>query len=1416
MTLLARKPMNLLLSVFMVIQTIFPLQFAIAKTPEIYSEQANEFAGLIRNSQQIPAGQPRNSFAPDRFLLLDQEVVSKTYVGREFSLISNAREREIETHQSRLDHARIVLRQAEGLGATEQNANVCLPLQSIPELQKAHIEKELVEHLNDGRRKDIPFFVYREKNDLSRLNCVREQLSQIINNWEISLESETLITDVEAPVPNITKAHEKERPLYVNWWDVQIDLMGKNEIVDSLKMSQNADYKENASAAVAECGGVCEFQFRAKDRVIHKFHIPTSTIASFGPYLIFTHPDSYDATTGIQYLSYIDLMSYSPSLGKSDIPVFRLPLQLGEQSTQLSVAKRQLTINGKYSIPVEAFAAASEIQRAAFNITANLVDPAQLAELTPYIQSLEKYVEKIVASEFQDRREAASDLETAQVLFKDLGRDVIKQLEQNKNLKDFSNGKSFDLPPEQLAVLPEETRSLLETYSHGLVKSEFLDKRLNAVSKRMNEERGIKARLGAFFNKIMSPVPNGSLSVKRALIRVGMQRPEQQNNFMTQLMDRPWLAATVASTAVIAAVAPESFGHVLETSLAVGNAIVDYVKFSTLGIWEAVKVGTVATVDPIFTLGGSLGEQYIYDGRWQKTLTGLGVFVPFIMSIYYVPHLMFNLHQVAMDYKEQSQKGEWHGFVNHQREFVRNYYQRLAEDDHRRRTEDLAEQSQVSFSPEEEKDIQAFISQREMERSKKGPISRLAGGTKKAFLKLAEKMKLYDPSKDKEKVKGTFSALMTLTFSYPAMELTLSRWARFWNWFAGTRYTSVGFMTLRDVGIKSGFPIFIRPKPISAGVRLFMPDFFNTVVAKQNKKLTIPTVLNGGLRGWERRDLTWYKEKLLGKAPIRNQADAVAEENQLMRESLAAEMSLDAETRDLMEDQARLLNGSELKALSESFEEAILPVEAAAFKEGFGGALERMAEFLTDKDELVEMFTKTPLKTVTEKRVRDMPVKVRTFLRLFMDRVYEQTMKDYLGEVLGAEANLDPASLQPRSLGELKKTILDLNRSIRHSNHLVEGYKFDAKRVTEIARKYAQSQEFFESVAKQAKRGEFSVENFLKNRKYNLMADMDPEQNGSMARYADVQERLKSPNALSRAVRAEISKLLVTFPLDLGFHMFFAAAIFEGAFRPIQDEMLGENSIFYLSQSSFYMGMAAGFTMSMMADAWVKLQEDSRQDKLKGFDNVPKGQDAEGSFLRWYGKQFMHKDNSLMANWGYANRIAFWNLPAALANMGIFYYAFSGRLDLSILLAGYPIAFGTPIGAFSYKINQAFERASEYPARGIPDEKWLAHADIQDLMSKEKQFYRNRFQILNDLFMNIEGNWLMNVKIIPTSLGPRGFLRSMLGGFLPEELVVNHLLHPMANATANIPGVGTVVKAITGSCEHLLTNGNPDLTKLKK
>lgn len=1401
-----RRFLSLLLSVALVFESVMPTLAAAhdsgLPSANQVAEQTRQMAQLVAQANQMPAGQPRGSFAPDRFLLLEQERVGRSYVGRSFSFFSNAIERDLEEHQYRLQSAReIYSKIREFRGDVPEAKNACGDGQKG--ITEAGISAAVVEHLNTGRRKDTPNFVWDVKDKPADLACVEERVRQVILEWSYQLGTLWESRDSLTEVPNVTQAKEKHSQRLFNWWDVRVSVLDKEEkdggsVVAYLDMHKTADgrtIKEDSASYSCTTGDTCRFSLRSGEQMLNKFHIPAKAVAVIGPYIVFVHEQSYDATEGIQYLSFIDLATYGASLGQADIPVFRLPIAAEEAANSLTVTNKGILVNGKNPVALEAFLAASEMQQMAFNITSNLVDPDSIAQIVPYIDSIQAVMSKLVSNEMADSAAQAGDLKKAQVLYDKLGQDLKAQILQNKDIADFTTGKRITPTKEQMEALPQVTKDLLDTYSKGFAQTDLLKTRASAIGARMSASRTLKARLQSFFNRLTSPVPDASLKVKRALVMVGANSEVHRGMFWRMLLDRPWLTSTLLMTGITAAVAPDAFHQIAQGGLSIGSAIFDYLKFATLGMGEAISKGTYATFGSLLDGGTAIKKQYWDGDHFSKTLIGLSAFVPFILSLFYVPHLLFNLHKIALD----SKKPNWNGFVDHQQRFVAEYYKRLADDEVKRRKMVVnGEEKEVQFSAEEEAEILAFVADRKANSpayKANSKIGRAWTRTTEVFSNLKAKVMgskaVAESGIDKHAVTGLWSAISSITFSFPAMELTLARWTKFWNWFSGTRYTSFGFLTLKDLGLKYNLPIFVRPKLVVMGTRLFFPDFFNTTVAKANsvpkngkdhQPVTIPTVLNGGLRTWEARDLTWIKEALFGKPSV---------------------------VREAEEEVQRELTKSEFKAVADQFEKAVIDAEQAVFSEALNAAIRRMPDYLADKKELAQLFKERQLSSAVEKRVREMPVQVRTFLRIYTEQIYGASMKELLKPMLD-QAAADDEAIQDRkdlSLAEIKAQLLELRRK----NGDAEAFSFDGAKARLVAQRMGEDDAIYTAAAKQAKRGEFSISNFLTNRKYNIVADMDPEQNPSMARYATVQGRLKSPNALSRAVRAEISKLLITFPINLSLKMLLAAGIFETAFAPIQNELWGPNSIAYFSRDAFYMGMCSGFVIGMMADAWYKLQQDARQDELGDFGLVPTGEDAQRSFLRWYMKQYSAENNSLLGNWAFANKIIFWNFPAALVNMGFFYWLFSGRLDLSYILGGYALGFGTPLSAFGMKVDQAFERSSEFAARGIKDEKWLAHPAIQEVISKEKQYYRNRFQLLNDILIQVQGNWTQNVETVKTSLGTRGFVRAIFGGPLIEEAVVENLLRPAKEAVKGVPVVDSVVQAVANGCEHLLTNNNKDL-----
>lgn len=1398
-----------------------------AAQPGLQVLEAEEFAQIIQNSENIPAGQPRGSFAPDRFLLLEQEAHQVTRVGRAWGVFSTAIERDIQTHRERASIVnQLRHRMKEWLG----DAKFTKPCEQFNNDEKmsallspAMVTKKLIDHLNGDGPKGTPLFVWEQKNNPAALACLHDQILDIYYGWNSQLWDLWEVRKSLDSVPNVTQAPERVAKRYYNWWTTSINLINKtaDEQFAKLPMSNTADGHSISDRNSYSCpkNESCKFEIVSnKGLKLNTFHINVKTMTTFGPYVIWTHSDSFDKDTGVQYFSFIDLATYSASIGHADIPVYRLPLHTGEEITSIAVKNKNLILSGatgSSTEPIEAFMAASENGQMAFNMTSNVTTPEDVAKTLPYLDAVTDVMEKGMRANLADAAADKEDGKQALPLLNDLGKDLKEQILQDKQLFAFIKDKKTDLNTAEVAGLSAQMKAVMGRYTEGLTKSELLKKRMEKNVARTKFSRELKGKFDKFTRALLVPSPNASLKIKRALIAVGAMRSMERGKPWQLLIDRPWLYATAVGAGIAYGVAPEAFMKVVEGGLALGNGIYDYTKYAVMGVGQSLLKGTYATFGPLVDWinpwnpnPSAAKAQYISDGNWWRTLVGLSFYIPITLLSYWVPHTLFNLHHAYIDSREKGWEFNKRNFTHYMRQFSRDYYQRLGEDEMRRRqikkVNEKGEEEEIVLTPEENEEIEAHMLVRQAkidERKAKSWTGRLKRYFQHSNDELAEATKrseaakrAHDPGR---KVNNIWKAIAYMSFSYPAMELTLGRWVQFWNWFAGMRYNTASFLTLRDVGLKYNFPIFIyRLKPITGSVRMLFPDFFTTTVAKREEhdpktnkrtsKLTIPTVLNGGTRTWQFRDMIWLKESLFGKPAAMQEAE---------------------------DDLVREMTASEFKGITEDFEREILDVEEQVQKVAFEAAIKRLPDFVSDKEDLVKIFTEKPFQSVAEKRIRELPSEIRTFIRLYFEEIYEQAMGDYLKAVIQKE---DPTFLSSTegagmSLGELKERLI----SFRRENRIRKSYDFSGADAATLAARVTTDEELYKAVAKQARKGELSITNFLMNRKFHVIADMDPKQNPSMERYADVQDRMKSPNALSRAIRAEISKLIITFPLNLAFKLALTAGIFEGAFKPIQEHFLGPNSVFYLSRDSFYMTMLAGFVMGMMADAWVKLQQDSRQDAMGDFGHVPKGEDAEKGIWSWFVKQFNAKNNSISANWAYSNKIAFWNFPAALTNMALFYGLFSGRLDFSFILAGYAMAFGTPLSALGMKIDQAFERAVEYASRGIKDERWLAHPGLQAMVSAEKQRYRNRFQLLADVYLNIVGNWQTTVEMIPTNYGPRGFARALFGGPLLEEAIVENILRPARNLVANVPVVDHVVTTLANGCEYLLTNGNVDL-RLKK
>jgi hypothetical protein len=1393
------------------------------KTPvDLDKLMSEDFAKAQELDQQwgrldeLPAGQPRGSIAADRFLLMEQTVLPK-----ELPVVSRFGGQVLRLHKlvvliQRVDRYLKLIDEGKAEARTFED----LDPKDIPALTKDQTDKEIMAHIAAGRKADTPYFVWQRRLDKEHLLNIRRHMVTMFNTWQ---------RDRAMDVANYTQADTSRRVRAVNWWDVNVSVTeADGPVLRVLPMSDTARYRSLSGKAPYFCAeDVCQFNLTYKNETLHKFGIPAKVVATYGQFLIFTHKDSYDAPTGTQYLSFIDLETYSTAIGNEDLPVFRMPVKTDKPISSLEIRGGKLILNGTHWLDKDVLQDASDLQQMAFNLTSNLVDPREWASTLPMVDAFREQVRRIMEHTVADAASEYGGLKKTEVLFGQLGKELQSQLEKTaaikpsnpsvseENLKDAGKDGKF-----------ETALKAVQTYHDRVKQSGVLADRMEKVTTKVADSRKLSGRISMLMAKLLSPKPWASQKLKEAIGIYVAKRGDllpSQRGFIGNFMDRPFLNSGVIAATAMSIFMPDSFHQLVGMGLGVGSSVLDYMMFALKGIGESVLVGTDRTFAALYEPVKAIGDQYIYNGNWYRTLIGLAAFVPTIFSIYYLSHWAFNFHK----YKEDLRAGKAKNFIEQQSLAKYEALKRQADEDAKKHTGEVA-----NLSGEDKAGIDQWLKDRAAGKhsppKKYGWFSRHILGKKGAPEEMVSEEKMIgetainervgealaagEAAAESEAVKdvsrletGEFKSFWAAAkhFAFTGMasyETTLHRWASFWNFYAGWRFCSVGFKGVRVC--KTNIPLMISPKPVMWSARLLFPDLFSTVVAKRNGKLVIPTQINGGLRKRALHDFVGIFSK---------------------RAAEAARAKLQGTTTEQIRNLSR-------------FEDKIIDVENEIVKVAFNESLGALAKFATNKKDLEIIFGADPITSITNSQIRDLSFASQTFLRAHFESIYDRAMHKYMEGLVDAEGAEPPISIG--DLDKIEEAAMNEQRAISESGGGLKGetggaslaelkkafvakttvgadHKFDLERAKGIVKEVADDGAHRIVALEAVRKGRLSVSNIARNTKYNAVSNLDPEQNPSMARWNVVHTRLQSPGALGRAVRAEISKLLVTFPLDLGMKMFLAAGITEGVLKPIQEEFWGPNSTAYLSHTSFYMLMASGFAMGMMADAWVKVQMDQRQDDMGEFGQIPKGEDAVRGLTRWWTKNFFAPANSLWSNYMFYNKVIFWNLPAALFNISLFYYAFSGRIDLSLLIAGYVVAFGTPLGAFHQKLDQAFERAVHYAARGLKKELWLGDPRVQEVMLKEQQRMRNRYTFWHDFFSGIEGNWTTAIEMIPTSYGTRGFARALFGGKLIEEMIVDGVLDPAKAAVANVPGVGPAVNAVAAACEHLLTYGNEDLTLRK-
>jgi hypothetical protein len=130
------------------------------------------------------------------------------------------------------------------------------------------------------------------------------------------------------------------------------------------------------------------FRILFQGKPVLSFDIPNLAIERIGNYLVILEKDAYVESQQHQNISFIDLDAYRLNIGKTEIPVFRIPVK----SDSPAISMRDFASR----ITPKAFSAYSEVQQLAVNITANLLNPKTYSDIGPVVDEFAQAFEHAV------------------------------------------------------------------------------------------------------------------------------------------------------------------------------------------------------------------------------------------------------------------------------------------------------------------------------------------------------------------------------------------------------------------------------------------------------------------------------------------------------------------------------------------------------------------------------------------------------------------------------------------------------------------------------------------------------------------------------------------------------------------------------------------------------------------------------------------------------------------------------------------------------------------------------------------------------------------------------------------------------------------------------------------------------------
>jgi hypothetical protein len=371
-----------------------------------------------------------------------------------------------------------------------------------------------------------------------------------------------------------------------------------------------------------------KLSFAFKGKVFQTFSFHIFSIAFTDDQLAFTTTKSFFPDRNIQNLSVIDFAAFNANLGKTELPIFRLPVTSNEVSYVKAVGNEFMV--GDVQIPRALFYEFTQAQFSSFHILSNLLNPETYISTIPLA---DKFYES-----FLTQLESASDEVSAQVNpeQKDIIRnEVITNLKETYELNKKLIANKANYPKENIA------KNIQKNFDYKV--KEQVSSKTKEIAQSIKGKSKLMLRTHVLGMKLHIPNPLGSV--------------ERVKSGLMSLYGITSGTITILGTGAIAYLGIEHmlgihFSDMLKSIFELNASIGEW-SFGPISdiaylTKEAIK-DSFAGFNPYI-----LHKTYIANGNWAKTSVGLTAMVGVIYTALGVPHLLVNLSLLVKDMSENA------------------------------------------------------------------------------------------------------------------------------------------------------------------------------------------------------------------------------------------------------------------------------------------------------------------------------------------------------------------------------------------------------------------------------------------------------------------------------------------------------------------------------------------------------------------------------------------------------------------------------------------------------------------------------------------------------------------------------------------------------------------------------------------